>query len=54
MVEREDMRTTQDEADTIIMHQMVKVAGSGCGSIKVISDDTDVFVFMLYFYNKED
>ena len=35
------------------MHQMVKVAGSGCGSIKVISDDTDVFVLILYFYNKE-
>ena len=47
---REDVRTTQKEADLIIMHQLVKTA-SGDPSIKVICNDTDVFVLLLHFYD---
>jgi len=54
VIDREDLRTTHEEADTIIVQQMVKVAGRGSRSIKVVCDDTDVFILMLYFYNTED
>lgn len=45
--EREDLRTTQEEADIIIVQQMVRIAETGVSSIKVICEDTDVFVLLI-------
>ena len=41
-----DLRTTQEEADTILVHQVSSVTS---GKAVVISDDTDVFVFRVHF-----
>ena len=49
---RDDLRTTHEEADVIIVQQMVNLSQHGCLSIKVICDDTDVFVLLMYFYNE--
>ena len=46
---RDDLRTTHEEADVIIVQQMVNLSQHGCLSIKVICDDTDVFVLLMYF-----
>ena len=40
-----DMETSHEEADIILVQQCFKCIEAGCSSIKVISDDTDVFVF---------
>ena len=39
-----------EEADVIILHQVVYLVSLGCCSIKVISDDTDVFVLLVHYY----
>ena len=46
---RDDLRTTHEEADVIIVQLMVNLSQHGCLSIKVICDDTDVFVLLMYF-----
>ncbi len=51
--ERPDIRTTHEEADVIIIQQVVHLAKSGKNSIRVVADDTDVFVLLLYYYNME-
>ena len=43
---RPDLRTTQEEADTILIHQ---VSLMGPGKAVVVADDTDVFVLLLHF-----
>jgi len=50
IVQRVDMRTTHEEADIIIVQQVVKLAQSGNTSIKVVCDDTDVLVLLVHFY----
>lgn len=50
---RHDLRTTHEEADVVIVQQMVHVALTGASSIRVISDDTDVFVLLLHFFKSE-
>ena len=42
-----DFRTTHDEVDVIIIQQVVKIANMGAKSIRVICDDTDVFVLLI-------
>ena len=49
---REDLRTTHEEADVIIARQMVSAAREGHLSIKVVSDDTDVFLLLMHFYHQ--
>ena len=39
-----------EEADVIIPNQVVCLANLGCCRIKVISDDTDVFVLLVHYY----
>ena len=48
---RPDLRSTQEEADTILVHQV-----SLLGPVKaiVIADDTDVFVLLLHFIWSSD
>lgn len=48
--ERADLHTAHEEADVIIAQQVVHLADSGKMSIRVISDDTDVFVLLIHFY----
>ncbi len=47
---RPDLKTMHEEADVIIPNQVVYLASLGCCTIKVISDDTDVFVLLLVHY----
>ena len=46
---RYDLETYQEEADIIIVQQVLKCVGEA-QSISVISDDTDVFVLLLHHY----
>ena len=47
--EKYDLETHQEEADIIIVQQVLKCVGEA-QSISVISDDTDVFVLLLHHY----
>ena len=51
--ERPDLRTTHEEADVIIVQQVVHLAETGKTSIRVIADDTDIFVLLLHFYQEK-
>ena len=52
--ERTDLRTTHEEADVIIVQQVVHLAvNENKESIRIIADDTDVFVLLTYFYLME-
>ena len=46
---RYDLETHQEEADIIIVQQVLKCVGEA-QPISVISDDTDVFVLLLHHY----
>lgn len=48
--ERPDLRTTHEEADVMIIQQVVHLAETGKKEIKVVADDTDVFVLLSHFY----
>ncbi|XP_078661436.1 uncharacterized protein LOC144905583 [Branchiostoma floridae x Branchiostoma belcheri] len=47
---REDLLTCHEEADVIIVQQMVKAAESGARRINIVCEDTDVFVLLLHYY----
>ncbi len=47
---RPDLKTMHEEADVIIPNQVVYLESLGCCTIKVISDDTDVFVLLVHYY----
>ena len=51
---REEMKNNQEEADVIMLHQMLCILkeNSMNANIRVISDDTDVFVLLLHFYKQ--
>ncbi|KAG0714433.1 hypothetical protein GWK47_014176 [Chionoecetes opilio] len=44
------MNTTHEEADIIIVQQMLMAAKEKPTSFTVLSDDTDVFVLLLHYY----
>ncbi|KAK2141525.1 hypothetical protein LSH36_1087g00012 [Paralvinella palmiformis] len=50
---RVDLRIIHEEADVIIVQQVVKLAEDGVSSIKVIRDDTDVFVLLIHYIAQE-
>ena len=50
---RPDLLTTHEEADVIIIQQVVHLAESDSSSIIVVADDTDVFVLLLHYYSKQ-
>ena len=52
IIQRTDMDTTHEEADIIIVQQMLMIANENCSGITVLSDDTDVFILLLYYYHK--
>ena len=54
VIERDDLRTTHEEAYNIIVQQMVAAANENQTSILVMSDDTDVFVLALFHYHAQN
>ena len=46
VIRREDMRVTHEEADTILINQVVF---TGFASVLIVADDTDVFVLLCHF-----
>ena len=48
------MKTSHEEADVIIPHQVRSATIDGYKSIKVVCDDTDVFFLLLYFFFTEN
>ena len=55
-IRREDLRNAHEEADVIIIHQMMSIVESSTNdiNISVISDDTDVFVLLVHFYHDKE
>ena len=51
-IRRQDMKITHEEAENILEQQMVISASQPINCVFVVSDDTDVFVLLLYFYAK--
>ena len=47
------MDTTYEEADNIIVQQMLMVAKEEPSGITVLSGDIDVFVLLLHYYLKD-
>ena len=50
IIHRRDMDTTHEEADIIIVQQMLMIAKEKPTGITVLSDDTDVFMLLLHYY----
>lgn len=52
---RADLQTTHEEADVTMVYQVLHIAQSqdGIQTIKVICDDTDVFVLLLHFCSQQ-
>lgn len=44
--------TCHEEADVIIIQQMVKATESGVKRINIVCEDIDVFLLLLHFYTK--
>lgn len=51
LIKRQDMKTTQEEADTIIVQQVVEAKAK---KVLVVADDTDIFVLLLHFFCQGD
>ena len=49
---RNDLHNVIEEADVIMVHQMLQVAQAGASHINVVSDDTDIFILLLHHYDK--
>ena len=49
-IARHDIRTSHEEADNIIVRQMVNIVKESSNGVTIISDDTDVFVLALYHF----
>lgn len=50
VIERRDMRCTHEEADLIIVNQVVSAVAEGEKDILVICDDADVYLLLFHFY----
>ena len=50
IINRSDMDTTHEEADVVLVQQMLTVSRENPAGITVVSDDTDVFVLLLHYY----
>ena len=53
---RADLRTTHEEADVTMVHQVLHIAQNqeGVHDIIVICDDTDVFILLMHFCNQQN
>jgi hypothetical protein len=50
IIPRPDLENTHEEADVIIVHQMIAMLKEFQAGIIVMCDETDVFVLLLYYY----
>ena len=48
MMSREDAEVTHDEADITLVSYMLTAAENGAATIQIVSDETDVFVLLVY------
>ena len=53
VIRREDLKTTPEEADAIIVAQAIYVAKVEGKCVVVVADDTDVYIPLLYHYHSE-
>lgn len=53
VIRRQDLKTTHEEADTIIVAQAIYAAKEEGKQVIVVSDDTDVYILLLYHYYAE-
>ena len=49
---RDDMKTTNEEADVIMIQQVANVANDGVESIKFLCGDTAVFISLVYHFTE--
>ena len=49
-INRNDFKSFYEEADVIIVQQMLELATNGINFINILCDDTDVFALLLYYY----
>ena len=49
-INRNDFKTFHEEADMIIVQQMLELNTNGISCINILCDDTDVFALLLYYY----
>ena len=54
LVSKADCIVNHDEADITIISYMLKAAAAGASHIRVLSDDTDIFVLLVYWVWKEN
>ena len=52
--EKVDLKTTHEEADHFLPHQMVATAQENKKGVSVVSNDTDVFVLLLHYYQAQN
>ena len=52
LIPRDDLKTLHEEADTIIVSQMLSMITEGYGQISVICDYTDVFLILLHHFHR--
>ena len=45
---RYDLHNTNEEADVMIINQLLVLVNGGASHIRVICDDTDVFILLTY------
>ena len=53
LTQENEMRTSHEEADLIIVKQCYGAVTTGYTTLKVISDDTDVFALLVFFYSQQ-
>ena len=54
IIHREDLKTSHEEADVIIVNQVSMLSEIGLNSIGVVADDTDIFVLLLHAVHREN
>ena len=52
-IERVNLKTTHEEAGLILGHQTVATAQENQKGVSVVSNDTDVFVLLLHYYQSQ-
>ena len=53
VIKREDLKTTHEEADAIVVAQAIYAAKVEGKLVVVVADDTDVYILLLYHYHVE-
>ena len=53
VIRRQDLKTTHEEADTILVAQGIYAAKEERKNVVVVADDTDVYILLLHHYHAE-